>query len=259
MKMAIDETYAPSTPNNRASQQTKPSSVTTAPPLESLLPTVTICHLTVIYNLQNILSLLAVDAQPIDLAKACEMLHILDSEGHKCVFKMSGSDASTIADRPFYHLYFIHKNETPEHLNDDIRYGNKAFVGEFPATNEERLRSIQRSIVELVLEKLEDAINFADETSLAKLLDILESIKLNAKDRAEGQENAAYNLFSAFYHLHVGARTKDSTLIDPQEPQFHADFGRNAFYTSSTGIDPTIKLAAIDQVRTALNKAWKLQ
>lgn len=211
-----------------------------------------------IEDLQTILALLKNHSTSSQLEEVCEHLQILDSKGLKTIFKMTDMSSRTIADRPFFHLYFIHKNETPEKLKDDMQYGNKAFAGVYPAKNEERIRAVQRAIVEIALENLEDAINFDDDAAVIELLNILESIKLDAKDRAENQENAAYNLFSVFYHLHNAARSNQTSLIDPNAPEFKGDFGREGFLSTKQGIDPAIKLAAINQVCNALKAAWKL-
>lgn len=213
----------------------------------------------VIPDLQAILVLLGLQRPSGELEEACLALHILDSKGYKSVFKISDLKPRLIAERPFYHLYFIHKNESPEKLNDDMQYGNKAFAGVYPATNAERSRAVQRTIVELALENLEDAINFGDGETLIQLLAALEEIKLDPKDRAGGHENAAYNLFNAFYHLHANARVHNSSLRNPDLRQFEGDFGRIAFGKIMDGIDPAIKIAAINKVRSDLKAAWKLQ
>lgn len=213
----------------------------------------------VIYDLQTLLLLLGPNASGSQLQEASQALFLMGSKGLKSAFTMSGPNPRSITDRPLYHLYFIHKNESPEKLKDDMQYGNKAFAGAYPADNEERYRAVQRTIVELVLENLEDAINFDDGETLIKLLDILEEIKLDANDRAEGQENAAYNLFGVFYHLHSAAHSNNPSLVDPQDPQFNGDFSRGAFRKTMKGIDPAIKVAAIQYVRTVLKAAWKVQ
>jgi hypothetical protein len=215
-------------------------------------------NIAVLHELQALLTLLGPNANGAELQEACAALQILDSKGLTCAFKMSGLNLRAVSDRPFFHIYFIHKNETPEKLKDDGQYGNKAFAGVYPATNQERLRTVQRTIVEFALENLEDAINFDDGATVIQLLEILEGVKLDAKDRADEQENVAHNLFGAFYHLHVAARSSNPSLIDPQHSQFHGDFGRGAFRIAMNGIDPAIKIAAINQVRDRLKAVWKV-
>jgi hypothetical protein len=216
-------------------------------------------NIAVLHSLLEILTHLRPSADHLELQEACQLLFMLDSKGIKEVFKMSDPSPRPIADRPYYHMYHIHRNETPESLREDTQYGNHAFSGVHPASNSERLRSIQRTIVELSLQNLEDAINFDDGATAVQLLQILEGVKVDAKDRAEGQENVAYNLFGAFYHLHVDARRHNPALIDPNDAQFKGDFGREGFRKSMPGIEPGIKLAAITQVHNALKAVWKVQ
>jgi hypothetical protein len=216
-------------------------------------------HIEVLHELQALLFLLRSNANDLQLQEACSSLQVMASKELKSVFKMSDSTPRMISDRPFFHIYFIHKNETPEKLKNDAHYGNKAFAGAYPATNEERRRAVERTIVELGLGNLEEAINFDDGATVIALLNILENVKLDAKDRANSQENAAYNLFSAFYHLHVAARNSNSSLVNPHDPQFKGDFGREAFRKSMNGVDPAIKIVAINQVREALKRVWKVQ
>jgi hypothetical protein len=215
-------------------------------------------NVAVLHELQALLALLGPNANGAELQEACAALQILDSKGFKCAFKMSDSSLRPVSDRPFFHIYFIHKNEAPEKLQDDGQYGNKAFAGVYPATNQERLRTVQRTIVEFALENLEDAINFDDGAIVIQLLDILEGVKLDAKDRADEQENVAHNLFGAFYRLHAAARSSNPSLIDPHHSQFCGDFGRGAFRTAMNGIDPAIKIAAINHVRDRLKAVWKV-
>ncbi len=212
-----------------------------------------------IHTLQALLILLGPDADDAQLQEAYAALQTMDSRQLQSVFKMTDVNPRAIADRPFFHLYFIHKNEAPEKLRGDGQYGNKAFAGTYPATNEERSRSVQRTIVELALECLEDAINFEDGATVIALLDSLEATKLGPKDRAQGEQNATHNLYGAFYHLHAAARTSNSSLVDPNDySKFQGDFGRKAFRASMEGVDAAIKIAAIHQVRNALKAAWKL-
>jgi hypothetical protein len=217
-------------------------------------------NLSGIRSLQSLLPLLRVDARDGELQEACALLQMLDSEGGYATFLMSEEKPRPIADRPRFHLYFIHKNETSQ-VNSDPYYGNKAFAGEFPATNEERLRSVQRTIAELALGALELPITLEDGPTVKNLLDLLEDerMKLNTKDRLNEQHSVAYNLFNAFYHLHLSGRDHNSSLTDPHDPQFGGDFGRVGFLRSMNGIDPAIKHLAINQVRNELKAAWKIE
>jgi hypothetical protein len=204
--------------------------------------------------------LLESNATDSQLQEACQFLQLIDSKGVKNIFKMSDDHLRPIADRPFFHLCCIHKNEAPKKPNlSDLHYGNKAFAGvdSDSATNEERLRSVKRTIVELALQILEDTIDRNDDVTVSSLLKILEEIKLHPKDCVDKQNNVAYYLFYTFCYLHAIARTNNSSLIDPD--QFGGDFGRIAFSISIDGVDPAIKYDAITQVRNDLKAAWKMK
>lgn len=210
-------------------------------------------------QLLSILSLLREEnAQgPSTLDEAADKLLTLDATDIRCVFKMSGNQETRIGQRPCFHLYFIHKNESPQLLKDDMQYGTHAYSGIYSAINQERLRATQRAIVELALAGMEDAINFEDNSNIVRFLRDLEEIKLDVKDRAGSQENAAFNLFGAFYREHVKARQSNSSLVDPHAREFEGDFGRRGFRVKP-GIDSAVLLAAITQVRADLKAVWKV-
>ena len=210
-------------------------------------------------RMQHSLQMITPQMSSYHLGRVVADLYNMVSEGKKSIFQMSGTDLRPIGDRPFFHLYFIHKNEAPEKLKDDMEYGGKAFAGVYSeTTHEERARCVSRAIVELALENIEGAINYDNGELLVHSLDILEKIKLNEKDRAEGHENAAYHLFGAFYLAHVAARNGDGSLVDPSDSRFQNDFGRYALRGKYDGVDPAIKLQAVAQVRNALKEVWKL-
>lgn len=210
-------------------------------------------------RLEQSLKMITPQMSDYQLGRVVTDLYNMVSEGKKSVFQMSGTDLRSIGDRPFFHLYFIHKNEAPENLKDDMEYGGKAFAGVYPnTTHEERARCVSRAIVELALENIEGAINFDNGELLVKSCDILEGIKLNEKDRAEGHENVAHQLFGAFYLAHVAALNSDNSLVDPSDYRFQNEFGRHAFRGKYDGVDPAIKLQVIAQVRNALKAVWKL-
>ncbi|MBS0604384.1 MAG: hypothetical protein JSS60_05020 [Verrucomicrobia bacterium] len=211
-----------------------------------------------IRDLQSLLPLLQANASFSDLQKALEGLVMLESKGDKCTFKISSQTASLIADRPCFHLYFIHKNECPHQLVSDAKYGNNAMAGIHPATNSERQRAVQRTIVELALENLEEAVNFQDVATMAGMLNLLEEMNLTAADLPVGHNNIAHRLFGLMYSLHTQARSTSSSLTDPNDSKFKGDFGRNAFRMKDKGIDATIKLEAIKRMRDDLKAAWKV-
>ncbi|MGC2595130.1 MAG: hypothetical protein WA347_02480, partial [Rhabdochlamydiaceae bacterium] len=201
--------------------------------------------LAAIHSLQFLFFLFQENAGDRELREASNLLQRLDSEARLAIFQMSDEKHRSIAERPRFHLYFIHKNKTR---------------CVYAITNEERLRSVQRTIVELALGALELPIYLGDDQTVKNLIDLLEDerMKLNTEDRVNGQYFVAYNLFYAFYNLQISARAHHSFLIDPHDPQFEGAFGRVGFIKSMAGIDPAIKIMAIKQVRDELKAAWKI-
>ena len=209
-------------------------------------------------ELKQILPLLGIHNGMGELQEANYKLTVLQSLGSTCLFPWSSDEESNIADRPNYHLYWIHSNEARHLLQSDMNYGGKAFAGVFPADNCERLRAVQRTMVEVALQGLETAIKVNDRDTMVNCLDILEEIKLDVKDRI-GPDNVAYALNGKFYKCHCEHRNNgESQLINPDDPQFHGNFGQYGMRVSTPGIEIGIKLEAIQQVRDALKAAWKL-
>ena len=69
-------------------------------------------------------------------------------------------------------------------------------TGIYSASNEERSRAILRTILELVLEEIEDAVNFSDQSHFKKLFGVLEDTcrKLNhEKDLPLDSDSAFLN------------------------------------------------------------------
>ncbi len=208
---------------------------------------------TVMLKLKNVLSQL----QGSNVQQAVTTLAALEQT--KAMFQMSGRDQRSIGDRPFYHIYLIHKNDAPGKLKDDMEYGSKAFAGTYEATPEERQRAVQRTIVELALENIEDAINFENGELLVHALNLLEETKLATKDQANARENAAHLIYGDFYNAHIAARNGNPSLVNPNDGQFGGDFGREAFRrVNLDGVDPAIKLQVIGNLRNALKAAWKV-
>jgi hypothetical protein len=211
-----------------------------------------------INDLSALLPLLKPDASYRELEAALEKLVILESKVTKVAFKISSNTPSLVSLRPCYHLYFIHKNEQPELLVEDLHYGTNAMAGIHPATNEQRSRAIQRTIVELALEGLEDAINFGAGDTISAMMKTLEEMQMNAADLLQDQ-NIAHVLFGSMYTLHCAARETNPLLINPSDSQFNNDFGRNAFSSAADRINLETKIAAIGEIRQALKVAWKVQ
>lgn len=126
--------------------------------------------------LQKTLPLLTPEGSDLELQAALEIIATLDSIGTKTPFKISGPNSLFIADRPCFHLYLIHKSESPKKVVPDLLYGTRAFAGVYETSNSERSRAILRTIFELVLEGMEDAINFNAVEDFQELREILKGL-----------------------------------------------------------------------------------
>ncbi len=157
--------------------------------------------------------------------------------------------------RVFYHLYLIHKHETPGALKEDGAYGEKAFKcaeSGFASTELQRQRAISRTIIEESLKGLELAVKQKKRQHFDDSLTPLESMELDPADRIKGLSNAAHALFSALYHVYKEASDQDASLPKPT-----GDFGRDAFAEEPPfPIDSRFYLAAITKVRENLAAVW---
>lgn len=191
---------------------------------------------------------------------AVAILNSLFQSQSSYVFAMSGMESILIASRPFFHLYHIHKNEDPSLLKDDKDYGYKAFLGthdSFTATNAQRSQALKRTIAELALAGLEDAMHLEAAHGATVFLNILEKTELQRDDLPKGM-NIAHALFDTLYRLHTQARKSNPNLIDPNLSRFNEDFGRAAFPLFIDGPVKKDKLQAIEEIRGALKTAWKV-
>lgn len=188
--------------------------------------------------------------------QALEQLDLIASYHHTSAFRINASPSSLIADRSSYHLYLIHKNERSR-LPNDMNYGHNAMIGLHPASHCDRRRAILRTIAELALESLDQAIQSADASEMLAMLHHLESLELDERDLPQGDRNIAHNLFGKMYHLHQEVRQENPSLVDPHDSRFGGDFGRKAFITSAQGVDLKVKRAAIQEMLNALKAAWK--
>ncbi len=208
-----------------------------------------------IEELQALLQYLQETGSYRDLQMALEGLMFIESKSQKCTFKISGNVPSLIADRPCFHLYFIHKNESPQNLVNDDRYGNNAMCGVLPALNSERKRAIERTIVEMALEGLENAMIFEKNEEIKAMIEILDGFELSAKDQLNEDKNIANVLFGTIYKLQCDAFSTDRHLANPHS---NSEFGRDAFCMSNTQVNLETKIAAVTAIRESLKTVWKL-
>lgn len=187
----------------------------------------------------------------------------LQSANLQAVFKMSSNDPWNVTDRLFFHTYFIHANETPDRIPRDIEdYGRLAFlnfggVGSEPV---ERARAIQRTLVEVGLEGLEDAILNNDAERARYYLDSLDRFEVHERDRIENYSRASHSLFAILYQRYNLARETDQSLTSPHDPAFRGDFGRHGFRDEAAPhqIPQAIKLEVIRQIRQQYQQKWRI-
>lgn len=177
-----------------------------------------------------------------------------------CVLAMTDKkNPISIGDRLFFHTYFIHKNESPEKIDHrNHQYGTHAFQTGL-ATPEERVRCAQRTLVEMALTGMSDAIAQKDVKSLRQYLAVLENLNLDEKDLPKGVKNIAHALFGALYQDYKKAWEVEKSMTHPHDGAFKGDFGRHAFNdTGSVNIPARFKTAVIEQFTEQLRQAWKL-
>ncbi|MGE3535123.1 MAG: hypothetical protein AB7H48_09855 [Parachlamydiales bacterium] len=187
----------------------------------------------------------------------------LQSSELKAVFRMSSDTPWNVSDRLFFHTYFIHANETPEKIPSDVDdYGRLAFlnfggVGSEPV---ERARAIQRTLVEVGLEGIENAIRDNDIESVRRYLDILDRFELHERDRIESFSRASHSLFAALYQRYNLAREADQSLVSAHDPAFQGDFGRRGFRDEAPPhqVPQAIKLEVIRQIRQQYQQKWRI-
>lgn len=198
--------------------------------------------------LENLISLLQKDGDE-NFAQAMMKWEELGESDLTVRFQLTKGRLALVADRMCYHLYCIHKGEQPALLVPDIEYGKKAMAGIFPATNADRIRAVQRTLAEAILEGLEDALNFEDENELRTLLLILETLELDPRD-ALPRGNLAKELFQtlvAKHYMNSGCSLSNES-----------DLGRWAFYQGRPPFQIETKVEAIQMIREMLGTAWKL-
>ncbi len=200
--------------------------------------------------LQEILPLLKTESYA-DFQLALEKWMVLESDGQR----VSGQGSGRIADRIPHHLYFIHKNEQPSLLVPDGEYGRKALVGEFPATNDERIRAVRRTLLEVALEGLEDAVNFGNDSDLRAILMQLETLEMDPKDALPlGKTRIAKDLFARLSAHHFSKLSTEVPVFDAT-----GDFGRWGFYNAGGSVQPETKIEVIQQLRNDLRQVWKVK
>jgi hypothetical protein len=183
--------------------------------------------------------------------------YIADLSLQKCLFAMTEKKPTNITDRIFFHIYHIHRVESPQKLDGSSNYGTKTFQNGH-ASPEERLRAAQRAFIEIAFAGIEDAINTRDKVTLRQFSDLLEGLNLHENDLPKGK-NIAHYLFERLYFHYKDAAESNHTLTHPHDWAFKGDFGRNAFRDEvEIVIDPQFKLDVVKQVRNELKHIWRM-
>ncbi len=165
-----------------------------------------------------------------------------------------GSNCTTL-DRVNFHLYHVQDKETPDKIDrNDHTWGMTALLTESLSTPDQKLRAVQRTLVEELLLSLEAWMQRdgrLDED--VQLLDELVELKLNPSDLPSGQTNAADALFGKFKQVYSKARGIDPSLVEPH------NIGSKAFKRSYsyTGIEKT-KIEALKELAKDFKAAWRI-
>ncbi len=91
---------------------------------------------------------------------------------------LNGNKEKEIGDRPNFHVWCIHKKPT-----GDLNYGSKVMAGELNGTQLERRRALERTMLELLMLSLEDALNFQNGPLTCQCLDMIEKVHLDNADK----------------------------------------------------------------------------
>ena len=196
-----------------------------------------------------------------NLENTSRLIEELETRSIKCIFPISfHGNEHNIVGTIFFHLYRIHLNESPRRLRDDIDYGRKAFlnINDFNAENSERMRSLQRVIIEVALQALSKAIEKRSDPEIREFLDILESIQVHEKDRPYGNENIAHLIYRNIYRSYLLRQESNPNLIHPHNSIFRNDFGRVVMRNEVASPPSLDKMAIINDLQYSLNQAWKL-
>ncbi len=182
--------------------------------------------------------------------------------GIKFSFSLNKPCEQEIADRIYFHLYNIQKNENPQKINpEDLNWGCTAFQdvgGE--TTHEERLRAVQRVQMELLIFLTASLMHSGDKDDMIpKVVMMMEELKLHPKDLPMGKKNLAHFLFEAVFSIYSEIQKKEPQLLNPCDPLFKGDFGRQAF-ASDVGkeLHADLKLGALQEVLESLIRAWQI-
>lgn len=157
------------------------------------------------------------------------------------------------------HLFCIQNKETPDKIDrKDRLWDTNALLSSKLSTQEQKVRAAERLQVEALLQLLLLAFEREDNEQARELLDVLEKLKLDAKDLSGGATNIAHQLFGKLLCYHADARNKDLSLENPYDQKFKREFGRLAFTGVTNACPISFKKAAIGEVLGDLHSFWGL-
>jgi hypothetical protein len=126
-------------------------------------------------------------------------------------------------------------------------------LGELPATNDERRRAIQRTIVGVGLLGLAGAQN--KEEAFRLFIALRDTLKMDEKDLPYPNYNFTNSLLKAVYIAQKAKYAQNLRLANPDL----SNFSLNAFLTFDGSIPQSVKVTAISQVLQELLTAWTLK
>ncbi len=216
----------------------------------------------------------------ISLQKTIEALSLGTKEGYYLAIEEIGhlneipfreneheveTKGKTLGDRIFFHLYLIHKKESPHLINpSDMNYGSTAFQTKGGCTAMEKSRAAQRVLADILVSGLEHSFRQGDMGIFTQVLDMLEGMKLDARDMPPGIKNLTHGLFGKMYKDYLKAYEQkdcnagyDSSWVHPHDSVFHSDFGRNAFIGDAYSAVPfDFKLQVIKEFVKSIKENW---
>ena len=206
-------------------------------------------------SLQKMISLISSSENGDQFTKTTLELSKLDG-----LFAMSAEGKKeNILNRIYYHLYHIHKNEGIEIRGiekSDFKYGEKIFALNSTLVQAEKLRAVQRVVIELLLSELKLAIQ---EDAMAIALDNireLEQVEHDTKDLLDEQK-VAHMLFAAQYKY---CEENDPKKYDCNAPEWGYEFGRVAFVADNGQVvSKEVKLEVLEKVITSLKQKWNTE
>jgi hypothetical protein len=160
-----------------------------------------------------------------------------------------------VIDRIFYHLYLLDGNKKDKGPN----WGERAFNSDL-ATEEDKLRAVQRTYLEITLSSLHRALEQNNIENVAFFAQRLEKLKLDPRDFFDSIHAAFLPNLQKDLVLNNVAHALFYKLWDTfpdQETRRQTDFGRRAFIGDlAHQIDPRHRCEIVSDLLATLMQAW---